>query len=359
MTLMWPWLLALAILVPVLIGLYLWVRRRRRPAAARYSSLALIRDAGPSRLRWRRHAPFAMFVVAIGALTLAAARPVAIVPVPANQTTILLTMDVSRSMCATDIKPSRLEAAQEAAAMFVNSQASGTQIGIVAFSSFAAVVQAPTSDRDALLEAIRSLTTGRGTAVGSGIIAAIDGIAAVDPNVQPSTVEGRPGVKPEPVLPGVYVPDIIVLLTDGASNRGIEPLEAAQQAADRGVRVYTIGFGTESPSEGRRCPQVFVGQEPGQDQGGFGGFGGGGGFGGPGGFRRGIDEETLKSVAELTGGTYSPAESASELQEVFADLPTTLITKLSTVEVSVAFVALGGLLAAAALLLGRAWRPLP
>lgn len=354
MTFQWPELLAAAAVIPALIGLYVWGRRRRRPVAARYSSLSLIRDAAPPRARWRRHVPFSLLIAAIAALVIAIARPTAFVSIPANQATILLALDVSSSMCSTDISPSRLEAAQEAASAFVNGQPSGTQIGIVAFSSFAAVIQAPTSDRDGLLKAIRSLTTGRGTAVGSGILAAIDSIAQVDDSVAPSVMEGRPGVAPEPVLPGVYAPDIIVVLTDGASNTGVDPLDAAQQAADRGLRVYTIGFGTEGGGDGSGCPQAFVGREPAT-----GPFGGGGAGAAPGGFPRGIDEDTLKSIAELTGGTYSPAESVGELEQVFADLPTKLITRQGTMELTVAFVALGSLLAGAALLLARAWRPLP
>jgi Ca-activated chloride channel family protein len=153
------------------------------------------------------------------------------------------------------------------------------------------------------------------------------------------------------------VPDIIVVLTDGVSNAGPTPLDAAQQAADRGVRVYTIGFGTSNGGAlSPVCGQQFIGREPNNPFGG-GGFGGGGGAGG--GFRRGIDEETLKDVAELTGGEYFPAENANELQKVFESLPTSLITRHEVIEVSVGFVALGVLLAGAALLLGRAWRPLP
>jgi Ca-activated chloride channel family protein len=155
------------------------------------------------------------------------------------------------------------------------------------------------------------------------------------------------------VLPGAYAADIIVVLTDGASNAGPAPVEAAQQALDRGLRVYTIGFGSaEGGQLEPTCRSQFLGNEPG---GGFGGgFGGGGG-----GFRRGIDEDTLRAVADLTGGTYFPAESAQQLEEVFAKLPATLITRQEVVEVSSVFVGLGGLLAAISLLLGRAWRPLP
>ncbi|HEY8437570.1 MAG TPA: VWA domain-containing protein, partial [Candidatus Limnocylindrales bacterium] len=237
---------------------------------------------------------------------------------------------------------------------FVASQTANTQIGIVAFSGFAAVVQPPTTDQEALVDAIRSLTTGRRTAIGSGLLAAIDAIAEVDPTVPRSVIPGRPGTEPPPVVPGAYAPDIIVLLTDGASNAGPEPVDAAQQAADRGLRVYTIGFGSEEGGQLEPvCRQQFMGNEPG------GGFGGGGFGGGAGGFRRGIDEGTLRQVADRTGGTYYPAESAADLQHVLATLPTTLITKHEVVEVSADFVGLGGILAAIALLLGRAWRPLP
>jgi len=354
MTFLWLGLLVLLAAVPVLVALYLWSQRRRRPGGARYSSLALIREALPGSARRRRHLPFALFAAGVSALVLALGRPAVVLSVPTNETTVILSIDVSGSMCSTDIAPTRLEAAEDAAVGFVASQTANTQIGIVAFSGFAAVVQPPTTDQKALVDAIRSLTTGRRTAIGSGLLAAIDAIAEVDPTVPRSVIPGRPGTEPPPVVPGAYAPDIIVLLTDGASNAGPEPVDAAQQAADRGLRVYTIGFGSEEGGQLEPvCRQQFMGNEPG------GGFGGGGFGGGAGGFRRGIDEGTLRQVADRTGGTYYPAESAADLQHVLATLPTTLITKHEVVEVSAGFVGLGGILAAIALLLGRAWRPLP
>ncbi len=357
MDLLWPGFLVLLGLLPVVVAVYIWSLRRRRPSGARYSSLALVRDALPRSSRLRRHLPFALFVVALGGLVIALARPVAIVSVPANKTTVILTIDVSGSMCSTDIDPTRLLAAEQAASAFVQRQGSTTQIGIVAFSGFAEVVQPPTNDEELLLDAIQSLTTGRRTAIGSGILAAIDAISEVDPSVAQSQVDGRPGVPPTPVPKGAYAPDIVVVLTDGVSNAGPDPLDAAQQAADRGVRVYTIGFGTaDGGSFAAACAQQFLGREP---QGG-GGFGGGGApGGGGGGFRRGIDDATLKQVAAMTGGSYYPAESAGELDAVFQGLPTSLITKHEVVEVGVAFVAVSLVLAALAFLLGRAWRPLP
>jgi Ca-activated chloride channel family protein len=357
MTFQWIGLLVFLAVVPVLVAIYAWSLRRRRPVAARYSSLALIRDAAPGSARLRRHLPFALIAAAAAALVLALGRPAVVVGVPTNQTTIILTIDVSGSMCSTDIAPTRLEAAEAAAIAFVTSQRAQTEIGIVAFSGFGAVVQPPTTDQQTLIDAIKSLTTGRRTAIGSGILAAIDAIAEVDPSIARSVQPGRPGVEPPPVAAGAYAPDIIVVLTDGANNAGPEPVDAAGQALDRGVRVYTIGFGSvDGGSLDPTCRRQFIGNEPGA---GFGGGGGGFGGGGGGRFPRGIDEPTLRQVADLTGGTYYPADSAAELERVFADLPTNLITKRESLEISVGFVGLGGLLAAFGLLLGRAWRPLP
>lgn len=362
MDFLWPGLLVLLGLVPLFVVLYVLAQRRRHPAGVRYSSLVLIREALPTSSFLRRHLPFAFFALALAGLAIGLARPVVIASVPTNQTTIVLAIDVSGSMCSTDIPPTRIEAAEAAAIQFIESQGSSTQIGIVAFSGFAEIVQAPTSDRQTLLDAVRSLTTGRRTAVGSGILDAIDAISEIDPSVAKSRSETSPGLPPAPVPRGAYVPEIIVLLTDGASNAGPEPIDAAQQAADRGVRVYTIGFGTANPGPmDPVCAPSLVGREPPGGGPGFGGGTGGGtgGFGGGGGFRRGIDEDTLKQVAELTDGTYYPAESAEQLQGVFRGLPTNLITKHEVLEVSVGLVAFSSLFAGLALLLGRAWRPLP
>jgi len=270
-------------------------------------------------------------------------------------------------MCSTDIDPSRLLAAEAAAISFIQSQKFTTRIGIVAFSGFAELIQPPTTDTGALQAAIHSLTTGRRTGIGSGILKAIDAIAEIDPNVAPSVTETSSATEPTPPPTGAYAPSIIVLLTDGASNVGPLPVDAAQQAADRGIRVYTIGFGTAQGSEFPNCGDQFIGREPfggGQPFGGnnqppFGGqFNGGGGGGPGGGFRRGIDEDTLKQVASMTGGIYYPAESGGELQSVFANLPTDLIVKHDVMEVSVAFTAIGALFAFLALALSLLWNPM-
>jgi Ca-activated chloride channel family protein len=354
MQFLWPVSLLIFAIIPVLVAIYVWRLRKRRPEGVRYSSLAIVRDALPRSSRWRRHVPFALLLAAVASLVLAVARPAAIVAVPTSQATIVLALDVSGSMCSTDIEPSRLVAAEQAASSFVESQGSGTQIGIVAFSGFAELVQAPTGDREVLLDVIRNLTTGRRTAIGSGILTSIDAIAEVDKAVPRSQRDPTVDLPVTPVPQGAYVPDVVVLLTDGANNYGPEPADAAQQAVDRGIRIFTIGFGTaDGGAFNAECAPQFVGRERV-----FGGGGGGLGLG-PGGFRRGIDEETLKLVADKTGGTYYPAETAAQLQDVFHSLPTYLITKNEVMEVSVGFLALGVLLAAAAVLLGQAWRPLP
>jgi Ca-activated chloride channel family protein len=372
----WPLLLALFLVLPLVVAAYVWRQKRRPPSGVRFSSLSLVHEAAPGSSRVRRHLPFVLLIVASGGFVFAMARPIVVLAVPTNQTTIILTLDVSGSMCSTDILPSRLEAAEAAASAFIKGQSSSTQIGLVAFSSFAELVQAPTNDRSILLAALASLGTGQRTAIGDGILASIDAISMVDPTVAKSVTIGAPG--PAPVPKGDYAPDIVVLLTDGASNTGPAPLDAAQEAADRGVRIYTVGFGTADGGEmSPTCRAQFQGREPGGGGGGGGGGGfggggggfggggggfggGGGGFGGGGGnFPRGIDEVTLKKIADMTGATYHPASTAAELNSVFQNLPLNLIVKHQATEVSFAFVGLGGLLASLSLLLGKAWRPLP
>ena len=346
MEFLWPGFLFLLVLIPVLVGLYIWMLRRRR-FAVRYSSLELVRAALPQKSNWRRHLPVVLFLLGLTSLVFALGRPVAILNVPTNQTTIILTMDVSGSMRSRDIPPSRLQAAEEAAFSFIQHQKSSTQIGLVAFSSFAELIQPATTDQAALQAALDSLTVGRRTAIGSGILVALDAISQVDKNVARSITDTQPGVEPAPVPKGDYAPDIIVLLTDGDSNAGPDPLAAAKQAADRGVRVYTIGFGTVNGPNASQSPF------------GNGGFPAAGVAFSVEAVRMGLNEPMLKQIASMTGGTYHLASSASELESVFASLPTYLIIKHEILEISVIFTALGALLAGIAILLSLIWRPLP
>jgi Ca-activated chloride channel family protein len=250
-------------------------------------------------------------------------------------------------MCSTDIDPNRLEAAKDAALAFVQRQEQGRRIGIVAFAGFAELVQPPTNDRVLLENAIKNMTTARRTAIGSAILRSLDAIAEIDSNVTPSDTGQLPDGAFTPVAEGQYAPHIIVLLTDGASNAGPSPISAAIQASERGIRVYTIGFGTTNNSSPMNCGGQF--QENDQFGGGFGQpFGGGGGGGG---FRREIDEATLTSVAEMTGGTYYAATSAGELDNVFQNLPTYLVMTKEETEIGAFFTAFAVVLMIIAMML--------
>ena len=217
MSLLWPWALIALGLLPLMVLAYLWALRRRRRFAVRYSSLALVRAALPRQAWLRQHLPFVFFLLATASLVTALARPVGIVSVPAGQVTVILALDVSRSMCSTDVPPSRILAAELAARTFIERQKPNTQIGLVAFSGFAEMVQPPTHDIEALLAAVDSLLTGRRTAIGSALLKSLDAIAEADPNVAPSDAPGAVSTV-TPVPPGAYAPDIIVLLTDGVPS---------------------------------------------------------------------------------------------------------------------------------------------
>ncbi len=358
MNFLWPWFLLLLLLIPVAIALYIWVLRRRRRFAVSYSSLSLIRAALPKRTNWRRHLPFALFLLGLTSLIVALTRPVAQVKVPLSRTTIILALDISRSMCATDVSPNRLTVAQDAALAFIDDQAAGTQIGIVAFAGFAEIVVPPTNDKEVLQEAIRNFSTSIGTAIGSATLKSIDAIAEINPAVEPSGLNLKAAEsEPEPEPDGeAYQPDIIVLLTDGANTAGPQPLDAAQQAADRRVRVYTIGFGTQEPGQ-TVCTRQQLGSDVFGDGFGGGGFGGGSFGGGGGGFPRYLllDEPTLRAVAELTGGSYFRAESADQLLEVFLELPTQIVLQKETLEISVLFSTLGAIFVTVAVALSLIW----
>ena len=341
MSFTWPLALLALLAVPLLAGAYVWQLRRRRRRAVRYSSVALIRAAAPRRAAWRRHVPVALLLAALAALGLAAARPQVSVDVPVSESALILALDVSGSMCATDVEPNRLTAAQAAVREFVQAQDSSTSIGLVLFAGFAQVAVAPTTEREPLLHAIDSLTTGRGTTIGAAILKSVDAIAEINPEVAPADPGGAaPGAVPR--VAGSYAPEIVVLLTDGANTRGIEPVDAAEIAAERGVRVYPIGFGTRNPTN-MVCTAAQLGGRGFESRGGVSGGGGGRNY-------LVADEATLQRVADVTGGEYFAAADANRLQRVLEDLPRTVQTQHRQVEVSVWLVGL-----AALLLLGSMW----
>jgi Ca-activated chloride channel family protein len=349
----WPLALVALVIPLALIGGYLWLRRRRRRFAVTFASLSLIRDAQPERSRWRRLVPAGLLLAAIVSLVFAMARPEALVASSRSDTSIILTLDVSRSMCSTDVSPNRLAAEQQAARKFVDDQPGGTRLGLVAFAGVAQLLVPPTTDRTRLHDAIDGLTTSIGTAIGNGVLTSIDALARVNTEIAPSTVKLTPAERRRNQFAGRYIPDVVVLLTDGAATTGIDPRDAARQAADRRIRVFTIGFGTTNPA-----PLVCTAEQ----------FGGenlappAGGIGVSPGFdpqRRGnyleIDEATLRSIAKTTGGTYHRAASAGQLERVFANLPKRVVTVNEVHELTVYLVALGALLAIGAVATSRWW----
>jgi Ca-activated chloride channel family protein len=321
-----------------------------------------------------------MLLASLGLLALASARPQFTSTVPIGRTSIILALDESRSMCSTDVQPNRLSVAQKAARDFVDSQPGGTRMGLVEFSGFAQLAVPPTTNHKALENAIDNLATSTGTAIGAAMLKALDAIAEVNPQVQPvgnaassgaavpaagsgnvsgsgGAANSATGAGPKPGANG-YVPDVIVLLTDGANNEGISPLDAVPYAVARRVRIYTIGFGTTNPA-----PLVCTPQQSGGDtgQGGFGfGFGGGPGAGGFGGRTPLVaDLPTLQQVAQRTGGASYTAQDASQLSKVFANLPKDVTAQKQRHEVTATFAGLGALLALLALGASIRWSPYP
>jgi Ca-activated chloride channel homolog len=341
MSFSWPWALLSLLIMPIVAGVVWLLRRRRRRAAVRVTSIALVRAALPSRTRWTRLIPTLLLLLGFATLGVGAARPQATVLVPSNSTTIMLAMDVSGSMCSTDVEPNRLTVAQEAAISFIESQDGKTRIGLVAFAGVAGLQVPPTTDKDALIKAINNFTTARGTAIGSAILTSIDSIAAINPTVAPS------GVDAESARRSGYAADVIVVLTDGANTQGVEPATAAEAAAVRGVRVFTIGFGTTTPSR-----MACTGKQAGSWAGG----GWGGGFGRAGGRSpRIIDEPNLQAVAKITGGQYYKAESADQLQDALGDLPSRVTVVKKHLDIASWFAGAGGFLVAVAMGLSLWW----
>jgi Ca-activated chloride channel family protein len=343
----WPWALLALLILPLVFAAWWLARRMRRRATVRVTSIALVRTAVPGRSRWRRRVPAALLAVGLAVLAVGAARPQATVPEASSSATIMLALDVSGSMCSTDVQPNRLTAAEQSAGAFIKSQAGGPHIGLVVFSGTAVVLVPPTGNTQQLLSALGGLTTGGGTAIGDGILTSLDAIAQVDPSVAPT------GATVKRNLGSGYADDVVVVLTDGSNNRGVEPPVAAKEAAARGVRVFTIGFGTDTPAELECSATQFGGFG-----GGLGGFGGGGGgFGGGGGGGNPFDADypALMQISKTTGGTFYRAQDASELSSALNRLPAAFTIVHKHVDIAAAFAALGGLLIAVAVALSLWW----
>jgi Ca-activated chloride channel homolog len=343
-TFIWPEFLWGLLLLPVLVLLYWLLLKRRKQVALQLASLALVKQAVGGRSAWRQHVPPALFLLAAALLLLALARPQAMVRLPSQQQTVILAMDVSGSMRATDVQPSRLEAAQAAARAFVDEQPANTRIGIVAFAGTAYLVQPPTRSREDVIAAIDRFQLQRGTATGSGLIVSlatlfpdagysVDALMAAQGGANGGANGraaplgqrdldrdgGRQGQAQDvkPVPPGSYNEAVIILLSDGQRTTGPDPLMAAKIAADRGVRVYTVGVGTK---EGGVI--AFEGWS----------------------VHVKLDEDTLKNIATMTQGEYFFAGTAMDLKKVYETLNTRIVFETRQTEVT-------SLVAAAALLL--------
>ncbi|MBS0449657.1 MAG: VWA domain-containing protein [Proteobacteria bacterium] len=337
MSFLWPDLLWGLVLVPLLVLGYVWLLRRRRKTALRYASLSLVKQAMGKAGVWRRHVPPVLMLLAVTALLLAAARPAAVVTLPSQEETIVLAIDVSGSMRAADVQPNRLVAAQEAAKAFIAELPRSVRVAVVSFAGAAAVVQAPTLSRDDVVAAIDRFQLQRGTAIGSGIVLSLATLFP-DAGIDLSEITGQrdmppaPGDKPrpdfKPVPPGSYQTAAIILLTDGQRTTGPDPVEAAKMAADRGVRVYTVGIGTKDG-------EVI----------GFEGWS----------MRVRLDEDTLKDIANITRADYFYAGTAQDLKKVYQGLSTRFVVEKKETEISALFAAVGALLVVIAASLSIWW----
>jgi Ca-activated chloride channel family protein len=323
---LWPVMLWGLVALPLLVLLYLWLMRRRKQTTLRFAQLALVREAMGRGSAWRRHLPPLLLLLAMAVLLLAAARPTAVISLPLQQETIVLAMDVSGSMRATDVQPNRLVAAQEAAKAFITELPRSVRLAVVSFAGTAAVVQAPTLSREDVVAAIDRFQLQRGTAIGSGIVlslatlfpeAGIDLSQITGQRAMPPSPTDKPKQDLPPVAPGSYSSAAVILLTDGQRTTGPDPVEAAKMAADRGIKVYTVGIGTK---EGETI--------------GFEGWS----------MRVRLDEETLKTIANITRGDYYYAGSAEDLKKVYQGLSTRMAVEKKETEITALLAALGALL---------------
>ena len=304
MSFIWPSMLFLLLLIPMLAGVYLYLQQRRRRALEKYGSLGFVQAGGRAPGK-RRHIPPILFLSSLAILTLSLARPQATVNLPRVEGTVILVFDVSGSMAADDMKPTRMEAAKTAAQEFVRRQPSNVQIGNVAFSEGGLGVLATTNDREAILDAIKRLSPQRGTSLANGILSALDIIFQNEAGSAQGTA--IPAPTPTPVPRGTYSSAVIVLLTDGENNMRPNPLEVAQAAADRGVRIYPIGVGSAAGvTLTVNGFTVFTK----------------------------LDEGMLMQIAEATDGKYYNAESEEELRTIYKEIEPELTVKAEEMEIT-------------------------
>jgi Ca-activated chloride channel family protein len=309
----WPVMLLLVLTIPLGAALYLVLGRRRRKRAATYGmpTVAVDHDrSGQLRRRLRRRVPAGLFLLGLTIIVVALARPQGVVSVPRVEGTVILAFDVSGSMAADDLDPTRMEAAKVAAKTFVERQPSSVVIGVVAFSDSGFSIQVPTDDRALVLAAISRLAPERGTSIARGILASLTTIAAADADPAAGYYTNRsaePSPEPTPVPKGTYAAAAIVLLTDGENNQSPDPIAAAQAAADRGVRIYTVGIGSAAGStlevEGFKVHTQ-------------------------------LDESMLRQISAITDGAYYAADDPKELSAIYDGIDTRLVIRPEAMELT-------------------------
>ena len=325
MSFIWPVGFVFLALIPLCVVLYLRLQARRRRMVAHYGSLGFVQQHGNRDIGALRHIPPILFLVGLTFLIIALTRPEAILSLPRVAGTVILGFDASGSMAADDLKPTRMDAAKTAATSFVQKQPMSVQLGVVAFSDSGFSVQAPTHDQTAILAAINRLSPTAGTSLGHGIQAALNSLAsdAGETTHLYSNLTPEPTATPTPMPQGTYAPAVIVLLSDGENNENPDPLALAQMAADRGVRIYTIGIGSPGGATVKINGYSMHTQ---------------------------LDESMLQQVAQISGGQYFNAQSEQDLQAIYDQVQSQLIIKPEQTELTALFVGAGVL----ALLLGGA-----
>jgi Ca-activated chloride channel family protein len=306
MSFIWPPMLLLLLAIPLGAALYLRRERSRRRRLAAYgASLGPVPGDRAARASLRRRIPAVFMLAGLTLLVVAMARPQGVVSVPRVEGTVILSFDVSGSMAADDLAPTRMEAAKAAARTFAERQPSSVRIGVVAFSDSGFSIQVPTTDQALVLAAINRLNPERGTSIARGILSSLTTIAAAEDPA--AGYYSNRSAAPTPVPTGTYDSAAIVLLTDGENNQSPDPLEAARTAAERGVRIYTVGLGTTAGTtievEGFKVHSQ-------------------------------LDEPMLRQISEITDGSYYAADDPEELSAIYDSIQTHLVIRPVAMEIT-------------------------
>jgi Ca-activated chloride channel homolog len=336
MSFLWPPGLLVLVLIPIGIAASLWLDARRRRRLAAYGGPGMAGGTTRRAVGVRGRIPAVLVVAGLVVMGVALARPQAVIPLPRTEGTVILAFDISASMGATDLAPTRMEAAKVAAKDFVGRQPTGVTIGVVAFSDAGMAVQTPVSDRSTVLAAIDRLKPAKGTSVAKGIQASLTAIAVADAgyagndfytNTSPAP-DATPTPTATPVPAGTHAPAVIVLLSDGENNENPDPIAAAKAAADRGVRIYTVGLGSAAGTTVTVDGFQLFSQ---------------------------LDEATLQQISATTGGTYYGATDTAQLMSIYDNLDTQFVVQPQLTEITSLLAGLSALLLLAGVLTSFMW----